>query len=83
MHAYRRAGLARRPYRNEIGGTIARASIHALGIQAIPDFLDAGAAARAGAAAAADFLDRTRAIIDHSIESAIAGGVAEADQHVL
>lgn len=53
----------------------------ALGVEPIPNLLDARAAAGTGAALAPDVSDRARAIVDRGIDVAVRGGVAQADEH--
>src|SRR5687767_11187225 len=73
--------LAGRPYRHEIGGTIATAAIRALGEQAIAQLLDTGAAAGSGTATLADLFDRACAVVDDRVDIAIRSGMAHADDH--
>jgi hypothetical protein len=49
--------------------------------EAIAQVVDTRAAAGPRPAPLTDLLDRARAIIDHRIEIAVGGRVAEADQH--
>jgi hypothetical protein len=44
---------------------------------------DAGAAPGASTAAAADLVHAAGAVIDHRVDVAVRGGMAEADQHVV
>jgi len=49
--------------------------------EAIAQVVDTRAAAGPRTATLADLLNGARAVVDHRVEVAIGGGVAEADQH--
>src|SRR6185436_18919265 len=74
---------ARWPERDQILRAIAAATARALGGEAVAQLLDTRAAAGAGSAALADLLDCASTIVDHGIQVAIRGRVAEANQHGL
>lgn len=52
-----------------------------LGVEPIPNLLDARAAAGTGAALASDVGHRARSVVDRGIDIAIGGGMAQADEH--
>jgi hypothetical protein len=73
--------LGPRPYRDEVVRTIAAAAVRTLGLEAISQLVDTGAAARARTTPISDLLHGARAVIDDGIDVTVGGRVADAHEH--
>jgi hypothetical protein len=67
-----------RPYRHEVGGTIARATLRR---EAISDLVDARATTSAGSTTPSDVGHRPRTLVDRAIDIAFRRWVTQADEH--